>query len=222
MKLDLRRPTLVLTGAWNAAIFQPGWALKFLFEVPEGTRIATHQLIEVGTPSTMPITYVGKLGYRASNARVEFYLNELDAEMCGQLERMVLRLIATLPHTPFGSFGVNFLFIEEDPSDDLLDSIATRDALTSHYTVKSQELAAAIDVGNSTTLNLRRQSSSTGVVFNFNYDTPGLTADNAQRLLADVLTKSLKHATTLLDEVYALRDYAAINHEFAQGASHVD
>ena len=36
VKLDLRRPSIVLTGAWNPAIFQAGWILRFLFQVPDG------------------------------------------------------------------------------------------------------------------------------------------------------------------------------------------
>ncbi len=111
MKVDLRVPTIVISGAWNPAIFQPGWIARHLFEVPEGTK---KLLAEVVTNNgERQIRYLDNVGISVVYERIEFFINSLDDECISTCEKAAINVLKTLYHTPVGPFGLNFQFCDE-------------------------------------------------------------------------------------------------------------
>lgn len=214
MKLDLRRPTLVITGAWNPPIFQPPWAAKYLFGVPEGDQIRVNQMIRVGPSESLAVSYIGDVGYRVSQSRVEIYLNSMERRIVEECENVCVRLIESLPHTPIRAFGVNFFVVEEDPSDLLLDSLQVTDNLAQQYPILSQELKASIPIDNNCELNLGRQLDGGSVVFNFNFHHENFTEINRGDTVMGSVDRYYRIAREVLQNTYDLNDVDILTHEF--------
>lgn len=168
MKLDLRKPTLIFLGHWNRAIFQPGWIALNLFQIPEGKEVRAEQVIQIG-PNPEPLLFIQGLGFSTTRERVSLHLNDMSEATKDRAEQVALRLFEILPHTPFGPFGVNFEFVEDDPSDKLLDALKTNDGIDQHYKIASQNLKVTIVLEEQVSLNFSRQPSDKSVIFNFNY-----------------------------------------------------
>ena len=63
MNLDLRKPTIVVTGAWNPAILELGWIARYLFDVPENAQVRAHTIVTgVGTKQLKEVTYINGIG----------------------------------------------------------------------------------------------------------------------------------------------------------------
>ena len=134
MELDLRRPTLVVTGQWNPAIFDPSWIAKNLLGLASGTEMSVTQVL-VGNKIT---NYYGSIGISVSELRVELFLNEFNEENQARLEKLLLDIAATLPHTPVQAMGVNFHFLESDVGADLVDNGHMRRALAAFHLVSGR------------------------------------------------------------------------------------
>ncbi len=164
MDLDLRRPTVVITGQWNPAIFDPNWTAKHLLGMPIGTDLLVTQVF-AGNKIT---NYFGQVGISVLDSRVEIYLNKFDAENQAKLEKLVVNVAAMLPHTPVQALGVNFYFSEPDVSATLVDMLKTHEQLESRFEVSAQSIVSVVKTEGAE-LNLRRDLSGQSLAFDFNY-----------------------------------------------------
>jgi hypothetical protein len=214
MKLDARKPIFILVGNWNPAIFQPGWIARYLFNIPEGQQV---QLAEVITAERLgsPIHYFSdsNVGILASTERVEVYANDFDSSTTKLVEQVCIRLIQALPHTPLGPFGVNLSFSQEDPNDELLDLLRTRDNVEQHFKIVKQKLTSTIELPDEVALNFSRQPSAQAVVFDFNYHHKQITSPTAESLLDGAITKYLNHSQTVLKTLYGIEGYEVLVHD---------
>jgi len=211
MKLDTRHPLFVFLGAWNPAIFQPPWIAKYLFEKPEGNQIAAKQLT-VFAPFPKQITYIDNIGVSASNERVEIYTNGFENDLCLEAEKVAIRLIKTLPHTPFGRYGINFNFVVELPNDTMLDALKTSDKVDQYHKIISQNITSKIEMEDDVKLNFSRQPSEKDVTFNFNYDHNPIEVETAEEVLTNSVESKLNSSTLILEQLYSLRGFEIIEH----------
>lgn len=202
MKLDLTKPLFVFLGAWNRAILQPQWIARHLFGIPEGQSVQAGIFIDPTNPSEQ-ILFISDVGVAPGIDRVKVYTGSFEPDVIGRAESAAIALFETLPHTPVGSFGVNYTYILEDPADTLLDQLTTKDALNLHYQVTGQTLTAAIRRDDGGTLNLARRPSEKNVVFDFNYHYETPPAVGAWRKRLEGLTLALhSESQNLLRVVY--------------------
>ncbi|SRR6266852_704030 len=143
MLLDLRRPTLVITGIWNPAVFQPGWIALHLFGRPKGEEVQVTQA-QVMAPNLRVVNYFGEIGIGVTAQRVEFYLNNFSIENKRSLENVCIRTTELLPHTPMDAIGVNFIFNEADPDPALIDKLKTRDDIEIEFEIVEQIFLARV------------------------------------------------------------------------------
>lgn len=211
MKLDLRLPTIVVTGAWNPKIFSPQWISKHLFGYDEGVNVNIEQIV-VATDNQQPttITYIDHVGLRASESRVELFMDQLEADNFTLLERVAKNTISILQHTPLGALGVNFNFIEEEPEDDLIDKLKSPDGLERKFAIKAQSFKATIGLEEHQDLNLSREISDGLVKINFNYHFSPLRLDIADGILDDCVSNSLVKTREYLDQLYGLEEFELI------------
>jgi len=214
MELDLRRPSLILLGAWNPAIFQPGWIARHLLDYPEGQEVEAMSVISADRGG-QAVTYIDELGFNVSNQRVELFVNTHNDDYINRLEAVALRIIQLLPHTPFGAFGINYCFIESDPDEGVLDSLKTRDGLDQQFRILNQNLTSSIQIDNAV-LNLSRRPSESQVVFDFNYHHERIDPQNFQEQIIGKYSEYLDRSTALLRDVYNLEGYTISRHEFRQ------
>jgi hypothetical protein len=203
-----------MTGAWNPPIFQPSWAAKFLFEVPEGERRRVNHMFQAGQPDPVSVSYIGNIGYRATPGRFELYLNSDDVGCWSYAEELSIRLLEALPHTPIRALGVNFFFTEEFPTDDLLDALTVNDRLAEQCDLIGQELKSTVFVNENCELGLTRQSNDDGASFNFNYHHEEFASLDKRETLTGCVSKYFEHATELLRNVYGLELTGIDAHDF--------
>lgn len=213
MKLDLRHAAIVLLGAWNPAIFQPGWIVRHLFNVPEGQSVKGGQLIP-SSPALDPILFLEGVGISVSGDRVRLYLNRFDEETISRVEKVAGRLVETLLHTPFGAFGVNFNFIEDDPDISLYDKLKVNDRLDQKFKIIKQAMIASIELDSDVTLNLSRGPKESGVVFDFNYHYKQINPIEFSKKISGLYRKNLERSKEILKDIYGLEEYSIINQTF--------
>ncbi len=215
MKVDTRPPVFVFVGAWNPAIFQSAWIARYLFNVPAGReQPATEVLVTIPIPRR--IIYIENIGIAVSNERVEIFANDFDEAVIQRTEEVALRLVETLSHTPYGPWGVNFNFIELEPSVELLDALKTRDNIEQHFKIVSQDLVSAIKISDEVILNFSRHPSEKNVIFDFNYTHRPLVAKSAKDVLTGAIKKYLQQSEQILEKLYALKGYEVIKHDLGK------
>ena len=217
MKLDLRRPALVVAGSWNPQVFTPQWLVRNLFEVPEGENVEIGVLQEFDVPNrTQKDTiFFKEIGFYSTTSRFEVTRNNGAKKTAELAENVALRTISSLPHTPLNGFGCNLRFFETDPDDAIVDKIKTRDKIDELYTITSRSFKSTIDIRRNVELNLTVTRNQELVTFDFNYHHSGITSENASELIVGSITKYLDHAVKLLKEVYGIEGYDLQLQEFA-------
>ena len=216
MNIDLRKPTLVLTGAWNPAIFQLGWIAKFLFEVPEDKQIRANSVLTgMGPTDAKEIVYIDNIGLAVSSGRVEIYVNSLSEKDFSQAEQLVDRIVDVLPHTPVNALGVNFNFSEPEPSDELQDKLTTKDDIHTKFKIVGQELKVSLGVFEGCTLNLNRVMLNVEAVLDFNYHFENIVSQGITKTVDHVIKRCFDNAQEIMRDVYNLdQPINPIAHQF--------
>jgi hypothetical protein len=206
MNLDIQRPTLVITGQWNPAIFDPSWVARHLFGLTAGTEMSVTQ-VWTGNKIT---NYFGALGLAVSNSRVEIFLNEFEPENQATSESLLTKVATVLPHTPVQAMGVNFHFLESDVSAELVDKLKTHEQIETRFEVSGQSIISVIKMEGAE-LNLRRDllGQNLEIDFNFHYPLPTGLAD-VPTLAQGCIGRLYEGAKKILVDVYDL-DTSSIN-----------
>lgn len=205
MKLDLTKPLLVFLGAWNRAVLQPQWVARHLFGVPEGQHVEVGVFFDQANPGGQ-ITFIQDVGLSSAPDRVSFFAASFDEAVLARVESAAIALFETLPHTPTGSYGVNFTYQLSDPSNGLLEQLTMNDALKQHYQIISESFGAAVSRNDGSVLNLTRRTAAAGVMFDFNYhyDVPPAAGDWRAKLQG-VLARLHADSQKLLNDVYGVQ-----------------
>lgn len=205
MKLDLRLPTLVLSGAWNPEIFTPPWMLKHLYGYEEGVEVkAVQALVASDNEPPKKITYIDQIGISVTKGRLDLFANVFEQADMTRLESVAKKVVSTLLHTPMGALGVNFSFTEEDPSGELADKLKSPDGLEGEFEIKSQSFTAKIGLDESVDLNLTRAVSAESIKFNFNYHCFPLNPGNADQLIDGCVNARYEKTKELMLKLYEL------------------
>lgn len=130
MKLDESSSGLVIVGGWNGHIFNPNWIKRYLFP-------AENEELTVDIQAQFPQGFNPQfVSPRISSKDVRIVLqgNKLhfipvknEDKNLDLIQDLALQLADYLPHTPVSGYGVNFLFIEDHVSEDLINFIRPKD-----------------------------------------------------------------------------------------------
>lgn len=208
-----------MLGAWNPAIFQPGWMAQYLLGFPAGERIPAATLLAVPTTGIVvgaakQTTYISDIGISVNTDRLEIYVNDLQPETIAKAEQAAINVFAILPHTPFGATGVNYNFTQAPPDDALLDRLHCGDRIHEHYRVRAEEFKSTIEIAADVSLNFTRTPSIDSVTFNFNYHHQSPDYANTQAFFTGLLRRYLDQSQAILTQLYQLREYESEGHVF--------
>lgn len=191
---------VVLVGHWNTSIFSPKWIAG---------RLTSSQDVQV----EVPVGGVG-LAPRLHFDAIYLYLNPQiltiaparpEVEILEQVERVAVRLLKDLPHTPVTGVGINFQFRDSDPTESILKGFNFTDAVAlsrAGFTSKSTTLTRRLE-GNGRTVNFTiANDDADHVVYDFNYHADVTSADHAATHLSQGLKSYHAHALDLLARTY--------------------
>ena len=169
MKLAKSSSGLAITGGWNSHIFiTRRWIKRYLFPEDKFTLELQGQLAQ-GL----------NLCISSKDIRILLQRNKLNFiplkngdENFDRIQDLALQLADYLPHTPISGYGVNFLFIENLVSEDLINLIRPRDLEKIEQfgaSLTGEEYTRRLEL-NERALNFTVGFESERVTFKFNFD----------------------------------------------------
>ena len=167
-------------------------------------------------PNPEPILYIEDIGISVTRERVSLLLNDINEATRSRAEQVAIRLFETLPHTPFGAFGVNFNFVEDNPNEQLLDVLKTKDGIDQHYKIQSQNLISAIAIEDQVSLNFSRRPSENSVIFNFNYHHQSISTSSSQEIIPGSFGKYFDMSQDIVRTLYDIEYAELLNFEFGE------
>lgn len=211
LKLDLRKPLFVFLGAWNPAIFQPGWVARYLFGFPEGASVDAGLLM---LPNQPPLTFIKDIGVAVTPERVTLYVQRFDDETKSQVETTAKNIFEVLPHTPIGAFGVNFVFKDDDADPSLYDKLKTKDGIDKHFKVLSQQFVSTIQIFPNVILNFMRVPSTESVLYDLNFHHQSFDINNAEITLGGIVQRYYSKCLEIINQLYGSEHEGEISFEF--------
>ncbi len=213
MMRDVRTPTLVVTGAWNPAIFQPGWILPNLFNVAAGTTVPLTQVVVTQNDQQAIITYYLDIGIAVSFQRLEIYINSDALEVADRAEKLCLSVLEKLPHTPVAALGVNFAFFDQEPEPEVFELLKTSEQLEGAYKIKAEQRVTVIEDAPRVDLNLSRIVDGSAMRIEFNYHL-GLSVEEIKAQLSGAIPRYLSKCHDLLQRIYGVEPKGCEAHKF--------
>ena len=144
-----------------------------------------------------------------SPSRLDGYVLTQDEAKTGELEKVILKAVEVLPHTPLFALGCNFLFVEEDPSSALLEIFNTPEGVEGEYPAHDRQFSVQMDIDDAV-LNFTRSESNGTVQFSFNYHRALNASSDYTTLIPGLIKRSREHAEKLLKSLYDLDNYEII------------
>lgn len=191
---------IVLAGNWNVSIFSPNWLSKNLFH---SDSITLEFPLVPGLPPRFTAEGVILL---PSPERVIFAPRTLTDEFLTKTEEMACELLNLLQHTPISAVGVNFGFLEKDPTPELLDHFIDKDAALladAGFEILEHTFTRKL-LYQGQQINLSTKIESNEIKVDLNFHTDVQSAEQARNSLKAVVLKHRSTAFQLLQDVYNL------------------
>lgn len=175
---------VVVLGSWNPGILQPRWLAA---EVFHGDAANTPVQVEFSLTAGQPPRFVMEgIKFVPAFDKLLLIPQGLEDGQLADCEAKLRIILTALPHTPVTAFGINFEFLDEEPSKALVGLFAERESLaeTANLAFETQSTASvrAMEM-NGYILNFTRTLSSKNTVaykFNFHYKVADTVAAAAQ------------------------------------------
>ncbi len=220
MKLDYRSSSLVILGGWNPNVFTPFWLEKnflntnFLDAIdpnnPKQEKLNFDiQISQAHSLKHAPIAVNFKgLKVNFVDGRLDFILTE--GRDFTLLEEFALKLCSYLPNTPVIGYGINFVFVEEENTQDIIDIMQSnganrRECLDTPLIFERYSFGAEIDNIN-TNIHIAIDYNNIKCFFKLNYhfnisDLSEFDSGISENSIQTLQEKSVK----FVSEIYKLR-----------------
>lgn len=201
MKPNINEWTIVIVGNWNVAILNPDWVSENIFE---------ESVINVEV-----IFGAGQTGLKLSSGNVQIIptpdriiFSAFSTGDVSKAETSAVKLLQKLPVTPIKSIGVNFGFIEDDPSKDILSLFDLRDKSgisDAGWTISETSIIRRLKL-NSETLNLRVTHGDHGISLHTNFHWNVTSPEAAITILQGKVEHLREQAREILKTIYGLEE----------------
>ena len=198
---DLSPPVIVLTGTLNPSIFNPSWVAQHIFGYEEGAVLNFYQALYPLGDELRQLIVLDGVGWSVTRNRCEIFVTSLEPDIVERAEGFAVKVVQTLPHTPWGSAGVNFQFSADGDVDELLEKYQTPEGFEGGFNVGNQTLSVALAIAANLTLNVQRNVGADFSVF-FNNHNDDLNAENAEQLLVGSILPSLERCRSIMTEKF--------------------
>lgn len=197
--------TVVILGKWNQAILQPEWLIRNVFNDNQ-VRVE----VAVGLAPGLPSRITGdEILVLAGEDRLILGLTEVSDGQLRTMERIVVKILALLSHTPVARMGVNFGFSSMISNtwttQHLPNTFATRIS-EANLTPTGRSCKWSFKHGDTDNDNLNVNCNLSGdnidVKFNFDFETP--TVDVAKEKIEGKLFEYRDLAISLLGTLFDL------------------
>lgn len=200
LRLDLRKPIIVMTGIFNPAIFNPPWMAGHLFGMPAGQTL--NIVVADGLGPGGAAAFINGVGVSVGPNRLElFAANGEDATVDG-VEATALKIVDILPHTPWGALGINFGFHDSEPPDQIEPLFVTKEKLEEKFTVNERTMTTQLASEDGSVVNIERTLNDEGFFVAINHHFADLNPANATALLEGKLKPERNRVIQLCKDLY--------------------
>jgi hypothetical protein len=217
MKSEMDKWSIVLAGSWNRAIFTPNWMAKYLFEESQESSEKRELKVEVEVPV---IPALGALVFTIADLRIQVDSQKaiITPKLCTDkvlrlAETVARRILKTLPHTPLQAFGINFVFVETDPTPEVLPVFEIGDwSRLAEHTGSENKIAVTRSIkleGHLLNLTITKDGGTVYFQFNFHFELKDASAASGQ--LENQVLQCRDVALGILEKVYNLHEEVSEN-----------
>ncbi len=206
--------TIVMVGGWNPKIFQPDWVVEHLFP---GQDITAEFLLQSGVQQLR--LSVGSTLLLPGSERVVVGVTEDSNAAIQSQEVTAVQVLTLLGHTPLRAVGINFRFVEDDPSEDLLAvfELSDRQALAEAAEIRPEaDVRRKVAVGGEE-VGLRMAYADGKVEFFLNFHRPVANAAEGVAVVEGRVSDYRNVAEQLLVDVYELELAASDDDQDEEG-----
>lgn len=205
MRKQLEKTSVVLSGAWNHAIFSPKWVAEKVLAQPSAPLNAVVSFLATGG-TMVEISPLGKAAVRLLPGRLEVIPLEPSEEALAEVERTAIAIARALPETPLLAIGINFGYAVADGRHESLlkcqDQSIFEDA---GFTMSNVQVWRDFRKGD---LVLRYLTywdpvNRLSIEFNRHFDLVG-NAGRAEKMLEGAVAETLALVTSFEEKVEAL------------------
>ena len=194
---------IVLPGSWNPTIFRPDWIMGRLTESQDfGVELAFGD-----TVGSARFRFDG-IHLRADPLRLILGVDAPSDESLAKIEDIAIRTLRHLPHTPIRGAGINFGFLETDPSPELLDLFRFTDTdrlADAGFIVRKPSLKRNLQFDEVRQLNLTLELKSDGALnVDANFHGEAGNSEEAIPHLEGHLVELKNRILVLLERAYGL------------------
>lgn len=100
--------SIVITGLWNPYIFSPEWIVKNLLETEPEVEPQFEVSVGPGVASRVKILFPDMMFVVPTRERIQFQPISPSESFLTMLEKVAVKTLEVLPHTPISGYGINF------------------------------------------------------------------------------------------------------------------
>jgi hypothetical protein len=198
--------SLVVVGKWNIHILSPDWIAHNVLNVEE-----VNLQFAVNAPELLMRIEHNNVLIQTFPDRLMVMPQKRNLETWRAAEEIVRKITDILQYTPVSAFGVNFNFIEDEPSADLISRIAVVDS--DKFSDLEMDLAGtAIKRTFSfpdSRLNFSlTHNNETDFRFSFNFHYEVTQASKVAETVVGKFSEKQKIVETIMSQIY---DYSSFN-----------
>jgi hypothetical protein len=213
--------SLVIVGIWNPAILSPPWLVRYAFDVPVGQDLPVQ--IELGGPVIIGPRFLMN-GVLIAPSRTNLVLQPVapfTVDKLHLIERLAIRILTNLSHTPISAFGYNFEFLETAPAAAHLELFThVQDLAGLDFAFDTQETRVVSTISFAErVLNLNRSHSNGQMSLAFNFHYTVTSAEHARQRMRDgdsVFLENFSYVRRTLATLYNVQEL-----HFEEGPQHV-
>jgi hypothetical protein len=177
MELIPAETSLVVAGAWNAAILTPPWVLRHAFHKPPQDQPQVQVFLPAGAGLIFELPRYALEGvtYSVRPDALVFAPNSSDDDSLGKVETASANIVEVLSHTPLSGIGHNFGFRD-------MEAVPAHGAV---FSQSRQDLADAMPEGWQATAaavvsSFKNANETVHVVVRQGFETPGCACSGGQ------------------------------------------
>jgi hypothetical protein len=190
MELLPSETSLVIAGAWNAAILTPGWVMQHAFNRPldEHGRVQVFLPALQGAVFEFPRYVLDNIAYIVRPDALVLAPNESTTDCLALSEDVVTRIVSVLSHTPISGIGHNFEFRDSNPNPASL-SVFTEarkdlvDQMPKGWSPSGAAIVASFkNEAETVHVNVQRHWDGAAVTVKFNFHHPVTSCDQVHQI----------------------------------------
>jgi len=199
MTPKLEKWSIVIVGGWSTSIFNPEWI---------GSNLSSSPTIEVGFDINDPLATLeyrfDDLRLRVTTRRLQIHPVSDKPETLKRWSAVATKVLSLLPHVPIRGAGLNFCFLESEPSKKLLGAFSCSDTANiadAGWVVENTTITRRLSTeGRVCNLVISRETAGVEMTFNFHHAVKN--ANEASIAFSASVEKTLQECYDFATKVY--------------------